>query len=167
VLNSCPERLWMPRPSLEVFKARLDGALGSLGWYYMWRLVALPVVGGWSFVILEVPSSLGHSVILSSQVAPKGEDEHKSLCLAKTQVGMGKQRHSEGMWGIPQSQALPFGLCHAGRPQGLLPQTSRAQTSQCVRTPEAAVPGQHAGACAHVVLLCTVRCSPPGPMSDS
>ena len=44
--NSCPERLWMPRPSLEVFKARLDGALGSLGWYYMWRLVALPVVGG-------------------------------------------------------------------------------------------------------------------------
>ena len=26
--NSCPERLWMPRPSLEVFKARLDGALG-------------------------------------------------------------------------------------------------------------------------------------------
>ena len=28
--NSCPERLWMPRPSLEVFKARLDGALGNL-----------------------------------------------------------------------------------------------------------------------------------------
>jgi len=43
--NSCPERLWLPRPSLEVFKARLDGALGSLGWYEMWRLVALPVVG--------------------------------------------------------------------------------------------------------------------------
>ena len=31
--NSCPERLWMPRPSLEAFKARLDGALGSLVWY--------------------------------------------------------------------------------------------------------------------------------------
>jgi len=30
--NSCPERLWMPRPSLEVFKARLDGAQGSLSW---------------------------------------------------------------------------------------------------------------------------------------
>jgi len=29
-----------------VFKARLDGALGSLGWYEMWRLVALPVAGG-------------------------------------------------------------------------------------------------------------------------
>ena len=28
--NSCPERLWMPHPSLEVLKARLDGALGSL-----------------------------------------------------------------------------------------------------------------------------------------
>ena len=31
--NSCPERLWMPRPSLEVLKARLDGALGSLVYY--------------------------------------------------------------------------------------------------------------------------------------
>ena len=31
--NSCPERLWMPSPSPEVFKARLDGALGSLVWY--------------------------------------------------------------------------------------------------------------------------------------
>ena len=28
--NSCPERLWMPRPSLEVLKARLDGALDNL-----------------------------------------------------------------------------------------------------------------------------------------
>ena len=31
--NSCPERLWMPRPSVEVLEARLDGAVGSLGWY--------------------------------------------------------------------------------------------------------------------------------------
>ena len=45
-------------PSLEVFKARLDGALGSLGWYYMWRLVALPVV------VLGVPFNPSHSVIL-------------------------------------------------------------------------------------------------------
>ena len=44
--NSCPERLWMPRPSLEVLKARLDGALGSLGCYEMWRLVALHAAGG-------------------------------------------------------------------------------------------------------------------------
>jgi len=44
--NSCPERLWMPRPSLEVFKARLDGALGSLGWYEMGRLGALPAAEG-------------------------------------------------------------------------------------------------------------------------
>ena len=55
--NSCPERLWMPRPSVEVLKARLDGALGSLGWSEMWRLVALCVVGGWSFMILGVPSN--------------------------------------------------------------------------------------------------------------
>ena len=32
--------------SPEVFKARLDGTLGSLGWSEMWRLVALCVVGG-------------------------------------------------------------------------------------------------------------------------
>ena len=62
--NSCPERLWMPRPSLEVLKARLDGALGSLGWSEMGRLVALCVVGGWSSMILEVPSNPSHSVIL-------------------------------------------------------------------------------------------------------
>ena len=43
--NICPERLWMPRPSVEVLKARLDGALGSLGWSEMWRLVALPAAG--------------------------------------------------------------------------------------------------------------------------
>ena len=33
-------------PSLEVLKARLDGALGSLGWSEMWRLVALCVMVG-------------------------------------------------------------------------------------------------------------------------
>ena len=44
--KSCPERLWMPRPSLEVLKARLDVALGSLGWYEMWRLVTLHAAGG-------------------------------------------------------------------------------------------------------------------------
>jgi len=55
VLNSCPERLWMPHPSLEVFKARLDGALGSLGWYEMWRLVALPVAEGLELYDPSVP----------------------------------------------------------------------------------------------------------------
>jgi len=47
-----------------VFKARLVGALGSLGCYEMWRLGALPVGGGWSFMILEVPSNPRLSVIL-------------------------------------------------------------------------------------------------------
>ena len=42
----------MDAPSVGVFKARLDGALGSLGWYEIWRLVALHVTEGWSFVIL-------------------------------------------------------------------------------------------------------------------
>jgi len=34
-------------PSLEVFKSRLDGALGSLVECQIWRLVPLPVAGGW------------------------------------------------------------------------------------------------------------------------
>jgi len=54
--NSCPERLWMPRPTLEVFKARLDGALGSLGWHEMWRLVALPGGVGASSSLGSLPT---------------------------------------------------------------------------------------------------------------
>ena len=38
--HSCPEKLWCP--SLEVLKARLDGALGSLSWWG----AALPMAGG-------------------------------------------------------------------------------------------------------------------------
>ena len=34
-------------------QGQVDGALGSLSWYEMWRLVALHVAGGWRFVILE------------------------------------------------------------------------------------------------------------------
>ena len=64
VLEQLPREAVDPRPSLEVFKARLDGALGSLGCCEMWRLVALPVVGGWSFIIFEDPSNPGPSVIL-------------------------------------------------------------------------------------------------------
>ena len=51
-------------PSLEVFKARLDGARGSLVYYQIWRLVALPAAGGWSLMILGVPSNSSHSMIL-------------------------------------------------------------------------------------------------------
>ena len=39
-------------PSLKVLKTRLNGALGSLVWYQIWRLVALPVAGGWNLMIL-------------------------------------------------------------------------------------------------------------------
>ena len=44
-------------PSLEVFRTRLDEALGSLGWYQIWGLVTLPVAGGWNLMILGVPSN--------------------------------------------------------------------------------------------------------------
>ena len=49
-------------PSLEVFKARLDGALGSLLVLDMedgslWQ-------GAWTLMILEVPSNPSHSMTL-------------------------------------------------------------------------------------------------------
>ena len=46
-------------PSLAVFKARLDGALGSLSWW-----VALHTGRGWNWMIFKVPSNLSHSVSL-------------------------------------------------------------------------------------------------------
>jgi len=54
----------MDVPSLEVFKARLDGALGSLVEYQIWTLVALPVAGDWNLMIPGVPSNPSYSVIL-------------------------------------------------------------------------------------------------------
>jgi len=60
-------RLWnrLPRaavgtPSLEVFKARLDGALSNL----VYRQVSLPIAGHWNYMILKVPSNPNHSMIL-------------------------------------------------------------------------------------------------------
>jgi len=47
-------------PSLAGFKARLDGALSTLGW---WK-GSLARAGGWNEVIDKVPSSPNHSVIL-------------------------------------------------------------------------------------------------------
>jgi len=47
-------------PPLEALKARLDGALGSL----IWWVSALPVSGGWNWMIFEILSSLNHSMIL-------------------------------------------------------------------------------------------------------
>jgi len=46
-------------PSLEVLKARLDEALGSLTWW----LATLPTAGRWNWVILKAPSNPSHSVI--------------------------------------------------------------------------------------------------------
>ena len=47
-------------PSLEVYKARLDGAASSL----VLRVVSLPIAGSWNYVILTFPSKPNHSMIL-------------------------------------------------------------------------------------------------------
>jgi len=47
-------------PSLAVSKARLDGALSTLGWWKMSLLMA----GDWNQTIFKVPSNPYHSVIL-------------------------------------------------------------------------------------------------------
>ena len=50
-------------PSLEVLKARLDGALGSLSCW----VAALPTAQGWGWVGFEVPSNPNRSVIVFLQ----------------------------------------------------------------------------------------------------
>ena len=46
---------------LEIFKTRLDGAVGNLVWY---QVMALLVAGGWNLMILGVPSNPSYSMIL-------------------------------------------------------------------------------------------------------
>ena len=46
--------------SLEAFKARLDVALGSLGWW----LATLHIARGWNWIVTVVLFNPGHSVIL-------------------------------------------------------------------------------------------------------
>jgi len=48
-------------PSLEAFKARLDGALSNLVW---WNVSLPPWQGGWNWTIYEVLSNPNHSMIL-------------------------------------------------------------------------------------------------------
>ena len=50
----------MGAPSLEAFKARLDGVLGSLSWW----VAALPMAGYQNCVGFKVSSDPNHSVIL-------------------------------------------------------------------------------------------------------
>ena len=47
-------------PSLEAFKARLDVALGSPGWW----LATLHIAGGWNWMSIVVLFKPGHSTIL-------------------------------------------------------------------------------------------------------
>ena len=47
-------------PSLEAFKAKLDGALDSLSCW----VAALPMAGGWDWVGFTVPSNTTHPMIL-------------------------------------------------------------------------------------------------------
>jgi len=47
-------------PSLEVFKAKLDGDLGSLSW---WR-AAVPMDGSGNWMGFKSPSNPSHSVFL-------------------------------------------------------------------------------------------------------
>jgi len=47
-------------PSLWEIKARLDGSLGNL----VELVAALPMAGGWNWMILKVPSNLSHSMTL-------------------------------------------------------------------------------------------------------
>jgi len=51
-------------PSLEVSKARLDGALGSLSWW----VAALPTAEGWNWVIFRSLPSQGFFSLYENNV---------------------------------------------------------------------------------------------------
>ena len=57
--NRLPKQV-VDAPSTEVFKVRLDVALGSL---VCW-LVTLHIAGGWNWMIIVVLFNPGHSMIL-------------------------------------------------------------------------------------------------------
>ena len=57
-LNRLPREV-VDAPSLQAFKARLDVALGSLGWW-----LTLHIAGGWNEMITVVLFNPGHSMTL-------------------------------------------------------------------------------------------------------
>jgi len=58
-LNRLPKEA-VDAPSLEAFKARLDVALGSLGFW----LVTLHITGGWNWMVIVVLLNPGYSMFL-------------------------------------------------------------------------------------------------------
>ena len=69
-------------PSLEAFKARMDGAVSNL----VYREVSLPTAGGWNQVILNVPFNSNHSMNnnkkrhLFCSMAPQAHPHYLSYC---------------------------------------------------------------------------------------
>jgi len=60
MINCTPHFGAVDAPSLQAFKARLDVALGSLGWW----LATLHIAGGWNEMSVVVLFNPGHSMIL-------------------------------------------------------------------------------------------------------
>lgn len=74
------EALAQPReavgaPYPETLKARLYGVLGSLRWWGS----ALPMAGGWYWVVFKVPSKPSHSVILQSLFLNCNSERYKNI----------------------------------------------------------------------------------------
>ena len=58
-LNRLPKEA-VGAPSLQALKARLDVALGSLGWW----LLTLHIAGGWNWMSIVVLCNPGRSMVL-------------------------------------------------------------------------------------------------------
>jgi len=56
VVTNLEVRLWVPHPSLQAFKARLDVALDSLVWW----VAALHTAGGWNVMSIVGLCNPGH-----------------------------------------------------------------------------------------------------------
>ena len=77
MLEQAAQREVVDAPSLEVFKARLDGATWSSKWGGWWPCP----VGGWRFMILEVPSNPGWP--FCDSVTMEKNNSHSSLLFLK------------------------------------------------------------------------------------
>ena len=65
----------MDDPSLEVFKARLDGSFGNLSCC----VAALPMAGGWNWMIFDVPSNSSHFVSMKWETGVWGWGKLREL----------------------------------------------------------------------------------------
>jgi len=112
--NRLPREL-VDAPSLEVFKARLDGALSTVVW---WK-VSLPMAGGWNEIAYKVSSNPNHSDSVNRTASFSSSSAGPPPL--GTEIGAGSLQLQCGAsdWASPRASGC-FALCREkeGRARG-------------------------------------------------